>query len=341
MTYDPFARGPHPVGVRTVELRDPARDRRLVAEVWYPADASLAGADLDPARRDSYPLFPGFPNAWQAAVRDAPAAPAGRPLPFAVFSHGFAGHRRQSTFFTTHLASHGWVAASVDHTGNTFVDLATGATPGAAAWTSSMEARPRDVSFLIDAAADGLLGPRVDTSRVAMSGHSFGGWTSVRVVPDEPRIAAFLALAPAIGVPTLRAALDLRWPRTVPGLVLAAERDSLLPLAALSGVTFELPPPVTLVTLLATDHMHFCDGAKQIHELFRAMPFQLVQAATPLPPFAELAPARNGLEATCGLGLAHLDAHVRDDAAAAAFCASDLSAALAVRDIPATARAKL
>src|SRR5262245_49021614 len=90
MTYDPFRRGASPVGVRTVELEDRARDRRLVAEVWYPASAALAGADLDPARRDSYPLFPGFPNAWQAAVRDAAPAPAGAPLPFAVFSHGFA-----------------------------------------------------------------------------------------------------------------------------------------------------------------------------------------------------------------------------------------------------------
>lgn len=40
MTYDPFRRGAHPVGVRTVDLVDEARDRKLVAEVWYPTDVA-------------------------------------------------------------------------------------------------------------------------------------------------------------------------------------------------------------------------------------------------------------------------------------------------------------
>jgi hypothetical protein len=35
-----------------------------------------------------------------------------------VFSHGYGAHRRQSTFFCTHLLSHGYVVA-MDHTGNT------------------------------------------------------------------------------------------------------------------------------------------------------------------------------------------------------------------------------
>ena len=147
--YHPFERGPLPVGVRTLALHDPARDRKLTAEVWYPAKATFAGADTDPQRRDRYPLFPGFPEAWQLAVRDA-APDEGLPArALAIFSHGYAGHRRQSTFFTTHLASHGWVVVSVDHTGNTFMDLAMGAprVEGAVrdAWTTSMAARPLDV----------------------------------------------------------------------------------------------------------------------------------------------------------------------------------------------------
>src|SRR5688500_6945157 len=105
-----------------IALHDPVRDRGLTAEVWYPAAAEHAGADLDPARRDRYLLAPGYPEVWQAAIRDA--APVGGTFPFVVFSHGFAGHRRQSTFFCTHLASHGYAVASVDHAGNTFMDLA-------------------------------------------------------------------------------------------------------------------------------------------------------------------------------------------------------------------------
>lgn len=331
MMYDPFARGPRPVGVRTVELVDASRERRLVAEVWYPADASLAGADLDPARRDRYTLAPGFPTPWQAAVRDAPAA-AGR-CPLAVFSHGFAGHRRQSTFFTTHLASHGWVVVSADHAGNTFVDLMTQRDRAPAeAWRTSMAERPRDVRFLIDEATAGRFGD-VDTDRVAMTGHSFGGWTSLRVVADEPRIAAVVALAPAAAVPGLRDALDLAWRRDVPTLIIAAERDSLLPVAGIETVHGALRAPARLVVLDHADHMHFVDGARRIHELFRAMPVQLVPVATPPAPFDELAPAQHGHDVACGLGLAHLDAFVRDRGDARAFLDQDLQALLATRGI--------
>lgn len=336
MTYDPFRRGAHPVGVRTLELTDEARARPLVAEVWYPAAAAHAGADLAAETRDRYTLMPGFPTPWQAAVRDA--APADGSFRFVVFSHGFAGHRRQSTFFATHLASHGWVVASVDHAGNTFVDLMAqrGRSPGEA-WKSSMADRPRDVTFLIDAAAAGRLGaPAVDTRRVGMTGHSFGGWTALRVVADEPRIAAVVALAPAAGVPQLRAAIDLAWTRDVPTMIIAAARDSLLPIAGIEAVHAELRAPALLAVIAETDHMHFCDGAKQIHELFRSMPLKLVETASPLPPFAELAPAEHGHESATGLGLAHLDAHLRDDAGARAFLAGDLAAALAARGISAS-----
>lgn len=338
MTYDPFRRGEHPVGVRTVQLADAARGRELAVEVWYPAAAAHAGEDTAPATRDSYLMMEGFPSAWQLARRDAapaPAAGAGRPL--AVFSHGFAGHRRQSTFLCTHLASHGWVVVSTDHSGNTFKDVAiTGTLPSRDVWNASIAARPAEVRLLIDAAADGRLGVTADTSRVAVVGHSFGGWTAVRAVPTDDRIAAIAALAPAIAHPLLREALDLAaWTRPVSTLVIAADRDSLLPLADLEASFRQLPPPATLVVLESTDHMHFCDGARQIHEIFRAMPVPPVVLACPLPPFDELAPAKHGYEATRGLVLAHLDASIRGRPEAVAIAGGDLAAMLAARGIAA------
>ncbi len=337
MHYDPFCRGPHPVGVRTVELEDTARGRTLPVEVWYPADIAHAGEDLGKATRDTYVMIPGFPMAWQQARRDAaPAASSSGHFPLALFSHGFAGHRRQSTFLCTHLASHGWIVAATDHGGNTFKDLAlAGAKAGAETWKASMAARPEEIRLLIDAAGDGRLGVATDTARVAMTGHSFGGWTSLRVIAGEPRIAAVAALAPAVAVPQLRDALDVRWKRNVPVLVIAAERDSLLPLEGIEAVHRDLPPPATLVVLTATDHMHFCDGARQIHEIFRAMPVAPVALARPLPPFDELAPARAGHESTMGLVLAHLEAGILDRAPAAEFMAGDLSATLGARGISA------
>ena len=106
-SYDPFARGALGVGVRTAQLVDRQRaNRPLPMEVWYPADA---------------------PHVLQAAVRDA-AVLAGR-YPLILFSHTSNGHRRQSTFLCTHLASHGYVVAGVDHTGNTAMDAAGGPRP--------------------------------------------------------------------------------------------------------------------------------------------------------------------------------------------------------------------
>src|SRR5438067_620679 len=44
--YDPFARGPFPVGVRTLHLSRGARE--LPCELWYPATPANFGLDLSP-----------------------------------------------------------------------------------------------------------------------------------------------------------------------------------------------------------------------------------------------------------------------------------------------------
>ena len=44
--YDPFLRGPHSVGVRTIQAYDPARDRLFPCEIWYPAAVQPGGQDL-------------------------------------------------------------------------------------------------------------------------------------------------------------------------------------------------------------------------------------------------------------------------------------------------------
>ncbi len=337
MSYDPFARGPHPVGVRTTSVVDPARDRRLAVEVWYPAAAAHVGQDLDPATRDRYQLVPGIPESYQHARRDA--APLGERAPLAVFSHGLWGHRRQSTFLTTHLASHGWIVVGLDHTGNTSIDLISNlGRPAEEGLRASMVHRPGDVRAVIDAAADGRLGVEIDAAHVGLTGHSFGGWTALRVVPDEPRVAAVVALAPAAGISLLRPELRLPWARPVPVLTIACDRDSLLPLAGIEAMFDDLAPPRDLVVLENADHMHFCDAARETHELFRSMGPQIMATATPMPPFDELVPAKHGHETAAGLGLAHLDAHVRGIAAARELVAGDLAGVLGPRGIAARSR---
>lgn len=353
MTYDPFQRGPYPAGVCSQVQHDVSRgDRAVELEVWYPAAAEHAGHDTAPAQQDRYSIF-GAGLVAQDAVRDA--APAAGAFPLVVFSHGMAGHRRQSTFFCSHLASHGYVVVSPDHGGNTITDLialalrvreheiATNIEPLIQGYVSD---RPRDVALILDGIESGTLATpaRVDSSRIAISGHSFGGFTALVVAARDARVRAVLALAPAGGAgplasPALSNALTLDFQgRTVDTLYLALERDTLLPLSGIRQLAARTPPPVRMFTLPAADHMHFCDRAEASHEFFRKMPrlgiFGALMAT--IPPFAELVPGEHGYAFANALGLAHLDASLRGDRAAEDFLAQHAVAAFAARGIAIT-----
>ena len=347
MTYDPFARGVFPVGVRSLDAIDEERgNRALPIELWYPATDAYAAQDLADATRDHYDLMPGFPPVWQAAVRDA-AVRDGR-WPLVAFSHGFGGHRRQSTFLCTHLASHGYVVAAVDHTGNTVLDIlqvmvalqAGGTMPDTRAVLKEFIAlRPTDVGFMIDRVA-AALSAHVDLTRIGMTGHSFGGWTTLTYTARDPRVCAALPLAPAGGetplpADPLRGSVDLRWGRPVPTLYLVADRDTLLPLDGMRGLYARTAAPKRMVVLRNADHMHFCDRVEEVHELFRSMPppGEFAKVAQSVPPISELCAGEDAYVYVRGLGVAHMDAHLKGNEQAAALVAGDIAGVLAARGI--------
>ncbi|HWP65928.1 MAG TPA: dienelactone hydrolase family protein [Candidatus Limnocylindria bacterium] len=351
MGYDPFVRGPHAAGVRTAELVDAARERPLRLEIWYPAVAEHRGRDVDPETCDRYELLPGLPLVVQHAVRDAAPEP-GR-FPLVVFSHGYGGHRRQSTFLCTHLASHGYVVVAPDHTGNTIHEVfaqtiaARSGRPVPDVLETLREYvrhRPLDTSWTIDRVLDGAAGAladHVDAERVGIAGHSFGGWTTLATTAADTRIRAALPLAPAGGhlvqLPAnpLAEALDLGWSRHVPTLYVVADRDSILPLPSMHDLFERTPAPKRMVVLRDTDHMHFCDRAAEAHEMFRAFPppgfFE--SAARQIRPFAELCPAEPAYDAIRGLGLAHLDAALKGHSEAAEFLGGNVTEQLGARGI--------
>ncbi len=350
MSYDPFARGPFPVGVRTVTLDDSARSRQLEVELWYPAAVQYQGGDLDEQRQDAFEALPGFPPVKQAALRDA--AQSDGKFPLVVFSHGFGGHRRQTTHLCTHLASHGYVVVAMDHSGNTIVDvmqmtlslMSGGELPDIGELLASMiEARPQDVSFTIDSIVEedaGGLASIIDAGRIGMSGHSFGGWTTLSVSGSDERIRAALPLAPAGGASPLpgeilRESLDLDWGREVPTLYLVADRDTLLPLDGMRELFDRTRSPKRMVVLENADHMHFCDNVEATHEMFRMMPppGPLADIAKLVPPSSELCPGENAYTYLRGLGLAHMDAVLKESEAAAALLAGDIRATLAERGV--------
>ncbi|HMA47033.1 MAG TPA: lipase [Frankiaceae bacterium] len=198
----PDGLGDFRVGRTTFALTDTARGgRTLTVDAWYPVDEADARG-RPPSRYDALPGV-GYPS--PAALTDPPVSRRG-PFPLVVFSHGSEGIRFQSPFFTETLASHGFVVAAPDHAGNTALDAAAG---GELPLERLAVERPRDVSFVISrmlarsaAGGDRFTG-RIDPARVAVTGHSLGGYTALAVAggngPARPdrRVRAVVAMAPA------------------------------------------------------------------------------------------------------------------------------------------------
>ena len=199
MKYDPFPRGKFPVGVRSIEALDTSRNCLFPFEVWYPAAAEHAGQDLAPATQDVFTVSVGSTPRAQAAVRDATAHAGSYPL--IVFSHHSTGNRRTATFLTTHLSSHAYVVAAIDH--SEVVSSALARKDGETAEQRNMRAeswvanRVPDMRFLIDHLINTWESEaRIDSSQIGIIGHSLGGWTALATPEVEPRIRAVVALAP-------------------------------------------------------------------------------------------------------------------------------------------------
>lgn len=180
----PYAqRGPYPVGTREIVIPGeegvPGRESDLNATLWYPA---LNPDEVDEVVQYQVGLFVLSGQALQDAAPDV----EGGPYPLVIFSHGSGGLRYQSLYLTEHLASHGFVVIAADHPGNTVQNLLFGG--GEDAFTEGLirnfGTRPLDVlrqiAYLDAAVAeDGALAGLVDMNRIAVSGHSFGGYTAL------------------------------------------------------------------------------------------------------------------------------------------------------------------
>jgi dienelactone hydrolase len=330
MDYDPFVRGPFPVGVRSGQVIDEARHaRQLPLEVWYPASPRYGGLDLSPPTQDRFTLLPDTPPLHQAAVRDAEAHAGSFPL--ILFSHTSSGHRRQSSFLCTHLASHGYVVAAADHTGNTFVEWAARSAARTALTEEERDAyirriiadRVPDLRFLLDELLAGTAGDvsdQLDQDRISLIGWSFGGWAVLAAPEVDDRVGAVVAIAPAGSSRPLPgiipATLTFAWTRDVPTLFLVAGRDRFTPLPGMYELFERTPSARQMLILRHADHDHFGDHIE-----------------------VELCPRQHTHLFTRGLALAHLDAALKETDAARRFMAEDPAAALRALGVDAIAYA--
>jgi dienelactone hydrolase len=184
----PTQPGPYGVGFQRLtftkpSVTKPTEQRVLETDVWYPAPPGTGPISQQPG-----------------GVRNAPLADGVSHLPLLVFSHGSCGFPAQSIYLTPLIASYGFVVAAPPHPGNTTSELFTCMTPAALA--DSFVNRPADISFVIDellalnADPTSFFYGTIDPSRIGMSGHSFGGLTTLLVAALDPRVIAGLALAP-------------------------------------------------------------------------------------------------------------------------------------------------
>ena len=294
--FDPFVPGPFTIATRGGVAIDPGRDdRELPFEVWYP--------ELSSAAR----------------------------LPLLAYSHASGGHKRQSSFLCEHLASHGFIVAAADHTGNTAADFAARAeriAAGEVLTPEESEARLRriiadrvpDLRFLLDEVlgrAPAELAGRIDEGRIGVIGWSFGGWAALATPEVDDRIGALLALAPAGNSKPLPgiipATLTFAWSREVPTLFLVAERDRFTPLPGEYELFERTPSRKRMFVLRYADHQHFAD--------------QIDDPGMCSPEHAHLF--------TRALGLAHFEAMLKGNEAAHRFLENDPASLLRERGVEA------
>jgi len=220
----PEPTGPGPVGITSLYLKDISRPdpwaagvsaRELMVSLWYPATPSggRRARYMTPAESELQLTsrgITGVPRDVLSTTRTnavSGATPAGRQraLPLVVLSPGFTNSRGTLTALAEDLASHGYVVAGIDHTYESFATAFPDGRVttclaretrrrGSGFWEKVVAGRAADVSFVLSE----LTGAHpawpgaglIDSSRMAMAGHSVGGAAAIPAMLADSRIRA-------------------------------------------------------------------------------------------------------------------------------------------------------
>ncbi len=254
--------GPHQVGHTAYSVFDGARaGRELPLQIWYPADATAWAASED----FTFTLLAPGIGLTSTLAKDDVALPAAGNYPLVVFSHGFGGFNIQSLDLMEHLASHGFVVVSPNHTGNTQDDMSS----------PDPEAdRFPDVAFVIDemAAANldalSLFFGHVDASNVGVAGHSYGGMTSLFMAsgygggPADSRVKAIVPVAASTSQISDAELQSI----TIPTTLVVGTKDGLRP-SSIRAYSEISSSDRILIQVRGANHTHFanvCDIANAL-----------------------------------------------------------------------------
>jgi dienelactone hydrolase len=231
-TAGPAPTTPFAIGQRQLSLSRGSRPLRTL--VWYPA-AGAAGA---------------------APKMNAPAA-AGR-FPLVLFSHGLQATPEDFASITTDWAEAGFIVAAPAYP-------YTNGDAGAAFNPDDMANQPADATAVItavltlDTTSGDLLAGHIDASRVAASGHSAGGYTTVGELSGsgrDTRLKAGMVLSGgSLGAPLSGPPAQL--------LFVHGDQDSTVPIATGKAVYNSTTWPKAFMTIIGGYHLSpvYNDGA--------------------------------------------------------------------------------
>jgi predicted dienelactone hydrolase len=183
--------------------------KTFAVAVWYPTAATPT------------PYNYGGPTNGMVAL-DAKPYLAGRPYPLLVFSHGYGGSGLSSVFLTEPLAARGWIVAAPDHSDRySAVRIRTGRNKDLdrrgflhdAEKIANSDPDHRDeylyrldeMKLVLDQMlGSGQFGKLIDRERIAVGGHSLGGFTALGLCGTieerrDDRIKALLLFSTGAG----------------------------------------------------------------------------------------------------------------------------------------------
>ena len=184
-------------GFERVALDMPHRETVVRGAIWYPAGA---GGEVRQVGENA--VFIGVP------VLEGAAAAEGR-HPVILLSHGLGGRFETNAWLSAGLAARGAIVLSVNHPKSTSSDFDL--RQALNHWTRAQD---------LQGALDWLLDephwmPRVDGTRVAAVGYSYGGWTVLSMGGAMGNLAGLVAYCDSFGEPDdvcrllARAGIDL------------------------------------------------------------------------------------------------------------------------------------
>lgn len=301
----PKPAGPHNVGSEIFRWTDaqrletltanPADHRQVIAQAWYPSDASKGRAvpyfeaqGHLPSAIGGMPsfMFGAFGAVATHATIGTPISSAQKTWPVLLFSPGLSLPREMYTALCADLASRGYVvvALSVPYESGVSV-LAGGQVVGQTTHPDVMgppphpalqrliDIRAADTSFVLDELSrlaqvepNSPLAGHLDLRHVGIAGHSMGGATAVQVMAGDPRFKVGVNLDGKLfgAEPDSRLDRPFLWIQS--GVAQTAEyaqgRDRFLDGLRDGGA---------LATVRGSIHMSFTDGPSYLTALGRSL----------------------------------------------------------------------